>query len=205
MCVLLYPVYLGVCHLSSAARNCVLWVLPAIPAVVRSCHGRVCTIRFLLGMQQLVQLLPAFESRQKIDLLNSISLIFLLGSPNNLKSWLWENSGTSLIMFLSSWLIANLWGKAVMGSACPGAAEGEITARCSVAGTHPPSPKEKAKLCFQLCAGSRLIQGSPWSDCCCPQENRGGGCGDWGHLSTVGKQIPGFRSDGAESCFAVDN
>lgn len=86
MCVLLYPVYLGVCHLSSAARNCVLRVLPAIPAVVRSCHGRVCTIRFLLGMQQLVQLLPAFESRQKIDLLNSISLISLLGSPNNLKS-----------------------------------------------------------------------------------------------------------------------
>lgn len=60
-------------------------MLPTIHAVVRSCHGRVCTIRFLLGMQQLLQLLPAFESRQKIDLLNSISLIFLRSSANNLK------------------------------------------------------------------------------------------------------------------------
>lgn len=157
MCVLLYPVCFGVCHPSSAARSCVCLVLPAVRAVVRSCHGRVCTIRFLLGMQQLLQLLPASESRQKIDLLNSISLISLCSSANNLKSWLRENSGTGLIVFLSSWLIANLWGKAVMGSACPCGAKGEITARCAVAGTHPQGT---SRLCFQLCGCFRGVHGA---------------------------------------------
>lgn len=198
MCVLLYPVSLGVCHPSIAARSCTRLVLPAIPAVVRSCHGRVCTIRVLLGMQQLVQLLPAFESRQKIDLLNSISLIFLRSSANNLKSWLRENSGTSLIVFLSSWLIANLWGKAEMGSACPCAAEGRLQPDVLRLG-HTHSRLHRASSAFSSALGTLWFRDVHGATAAVPRRTEVVAVG----TEATSSQIPGFRSDEAESCFAV--
>lgn len=47
---------------------------------------------------------------------------------------------------------------------------------------------------------SALIQGCPCSHCCCPQEDRGAGCGDCGHLFTSGNQIQCSGRFGAESC-----
>lgn len=70
----------------------------------------------------------------------------------------------------------------MIGSACPCAAEGEITARCALVEMRVPSSELRRAAylssAFQHCAEDHLFQGCPWGDCCCPKEDRGDGCGD---------------------------
>lgn len=75
----------------------------------------------LLGMKQYIQLLFGFESKQKIDLLNSISFIFLGHFHEQTEKLTSEKFRDKLDYAFASWFISNLWGKAMIGYACPSA------------------------------------------------------------------------------------
>lgn len=70
-----------------------------ISAVLRCCHRRVCIIA-LASRHVVTQLLFGFESKQKIDMLNSISFVFLGYFSEQTEKLASEKFRTILIMIL---------------------------------------------------------------------------------------------------------
>jgi len=147
-------------------------------------------------MKQYIQLLFGIESKKQIDLLNCISFIFLGHFPEQTEELTSEKFRDKLDYVFASWFISNLWGKTMIGSACPSTDEGEIRSGYAWAGTHSPIRELRCQrgtlaasplhsLARHFGSVLKTIARCIWSSCCQPKD-KDDGCGGQGHLFTLG-------------------